>query len=303
MEEKLDTNSTSKSKEKLAIFLVLIATIIWGSQYIIIKEGISQIPPLLFQAIRHGIAFLGFIPVWGRLKNLNKITFVGALISAIVFFFLLTFLTYGLGFTTSNKGAFLASLYVVFTPFVGYLLLKTPLKKFQLAAVFVAMIGMGIMIFGNANSSDLELAPNIGDFLVLIAAIFNAFQIVLIEKYVKQVDIFLFVMAQMLMISVFMFGASTIIGEQFMPSSFTPSILWILFYIGIMATTVTLIIQTWAQKYIDATRAAILYALEPVFAILFGVMLGGEVITLAFLIGSSLMLIGILWSSIKKDSF
>lgn len=288
------------SKEKIAIIFVLGATIIWGSQYILMKVGIADVPPFLFQGIRHLIAFIGFIPVWGRLRKINRITFIGALISAIVFFFLLTFLTFGISQTTSNKGAFLATLYVVFTPFVGYILLKSKIKKHQILAVVIAVVGMGIMIFGNAGSNNLELSPNIGDLLVLIAAIFNAFQIVLIEKYVKQVDVMLFVMLQMFLITIFMFGASVVAQETVAVTTIPFSTWGILFYMGLLATTLTLIIQTWAQQYLESTRAALLYSLEPVFAIFFGVTIGGEPLTIAFIAGASLIMCGILLSSIKK---
>jgi drug/metabolite transporter (DMT)-like permease len=300
MTEHTTTPSPPSSKEKTAIFFVLLATIIWGSQYILIKQAVSEMPPFLFQAIRHVFALLGFLPIWNRFRNIDRITLVGALISSIVFFFLLAFLTFGLGQTTSNKGAFLASLYVVFTPFVGFFILKSKLKVHQIAAVIVAMFGMGIMIFGNGKSEDVELAPNFGDALIIIAAIFNAFQIVLIEKYVKQVDIMLFVMLQMVFISIFMFTASGITREPWDFPAISQTTYAILIYIGLFATTLTLIIQTWAQQYIESTRAALLYSLEPVFAIFFGVMLGGEAITIAFIVGAGLIMAGILWSSMKK---
>ncbi len=293
-------NSDLQMKKTIAIILVILATIIWGSQYLLIKESVEQIPPLLFQGIRHVIAFLAFAPVWGRLKRLNKTTVEGGSISAIVFFFLLAFLTYGLQYTTSNKGAFLTCLYVVFVPFIAYFLIKSPIKKHQIGAVAVAMIGMSIMIFGNANSADLELAPNIGDILVILGAFFNAIQIVLIEKYVKKVDIFAFIMIQMILISIFMFLASWIAGERLIIEDFTSIIIWGLVYLGVCSTTLTLMIQTWAQKFIDSTRAAIMYSLEPVFAVLFGIFFGQEYLTLAFAIGALLIFIGIVWSSAKS---
>ena len=151
----------------------------------------------------------------------KTITLEGGVISAIVFFFLLAFLTFGLKYTTPNKEAFLTCLYVVFVPFIAYFLIKSPIKKHQIGAVGVATIGMTIMIFGNADSTDLELAPNMGDLLVILGAFFNAIQIVLIEKYVKKVDLFAFIMIQMILISVFMFFASWIAGETIQLEEFS----------------------------------------------------------------------------------
>jgi drug/metabolite transporter (DMT)-like permease len=288
-----------RRKNTIALILILIATIIWGSQYILVKWAVDSIPPLLFQAIRHFIAFLAFLPVWGLFRKMDKITFVGALLSAIVMSILVGFITYGIQYTTSNKSAFLATMYVVFTPFVSYAMLKAKIKHNQILAVTVAVIGMAFLIFGDSGSTDLEIAPNIGDLLVLIGAFFNAIQIVLIEKYVKHVNVFLFVMTQMILISIILSLVAFIAGERVDLGAVSGQTWGIILYLAILGTTITLCIQTWAQNFIDSTRAALLYSLEPVFAIFFGVLLGGEKLTVAFGIGAFLIMVGILWSSKK----
>jgi drug/metabolite transporter (DMT)-like permease len=44
-------------------------------------------------------------------------------------------------------------------------------------------------------------------------------------------------------------------------------------------------LQTWAQSRIDATRAAVVMAMEPVWAAAFAVALGGELLTLRMVLG------------------
>ena len=51
-----------------------------------------------------------------------------------------------------------------------------------------------------------------------------------------------------------------------------------------------LIAQTWAQAHLTATRAAIVMAMEPVFAAVFAVLFGGEAVTARLLVGGSLVL-------------
>jgi drug/metabolite transporter (DMT)-like permease len=293
--------------EKKAIAWVILATLIWGSQYILIKMGASTIPPYTFQAIRYSFAFLGFLPFWGRLRKLNRITIEAISINALALFLITMFITVGLTQTTSNKGAFLASLYVIATPFVARWMIKSKISKRQIIAVIIATIGMGIMIFGNAGTLDEELTPNVGDLLVIIGSMVNAVQIVLLEKYANKVDITLFVLGQMLVLSITLFITAGIIGEwnSFSIADITSNIWWIMAYLGIIGATLTLMIQTTAQKIIDSTRAALLYSLEPVFAIFFGIFVGGEILTIAFIIGAAIIMCAILLSSInasgKKD--
>ena len=47
--------------------------------------------------------------------------------------------------------------------------------------------------------------------------------------------------------------------------------------------------QTWAQAHLTATRAAIVMALEPVFAAFFAVLLGGETLTRRMLVGGAMV--------------
>ncbi len=282
---------------KLAMILVFLVTIMRGSQYIMTKQGLDDIPPFLFQGIRHVIALLGFLPFWNKFKSLDKKTIKASFLISTVLAILYGFLTIGLNNTTSSKGAFLATLYVIFTPFVAFFVLKRKPTNPQLIAVIIAVIGMSILIFGNSNSSDAELAPNIGDFLVIGAAFCNGIQIVLIEKYVEDVDLILFVMSQMLFIAIYMFIGAGLFGERVKLESI-PSKTWgVLVYMGIMVTTVAIGVQTWAQKYLDSTRAALLYSLEPVWALFFGISLGGELLTIYFGIGAALILIANVYSS------
>jgi drug/metabolite transporter (DMT)-like permease len=48
--------------------------------------------------------------------------------------------------------------------------------------------------------------------------------------------------------------------------------------------------QTWAQAHLAPTRTAIIMSMEPVFAALFAVLLGGESATLRMVIGGMLVL-------------
>ncbi len=58
-------------------------------------------------------------------------------------------------------------------------------------------------------------------------------------------------------------------------------------------------LQTWAQQYTTATRTALIFALEPVFALGTAVALGGEGLTAIGLGGAGLILAGILLVELK----
>jgi drug/metabolite transporter (DMT)-like permease len=68
---------------------------------------------------------------------------------------------------------------------------------------------------------------------------------------------------------------------------------------AVFATALAFALQTWAQQYTTATRTALIFALEPVFALAVAVVAGGERLTLAAVLGGSLILAGILAVELK----
>ncbi len=65
-------------------------------------------------------------------------------------------------------------------------------------------------------------------------------------------------------------------------------------YTAVMATVVVLLVQSWAQRSVSANRAAVIFALEPVFAALFAVAFGGESLGTRQLAGGALIVLGML---------
>jgi drug/metabolite transporter (DMT)-like permease len=68
---------------------------------------------------------------------------------------------------------------------------------------------------------------------------------------------------------------------------------------AIFATAVAFALQTWGQRYTTATRTALIFALEPVVALVTAVSLGGETLTFYAVAGGSLILAGILAVELK----
>jgi drug/metabolite transporter (DMT)-like permease len=68
---------------------------------------------------------------------------------------------------------------------------------------------------------------------------------------------------------------------------------------AVFATATAFALQTWAQRYTTATRTALIFALEPVVALVAAVSLGGEVLTVYAVAGGALILTGILAVELK----
>ena len=69
---------------------------------------------------------------------------------------------------------------------------------------------------------------------------------------------------------------------------------------GIGVMTLTILFQNWSQRYQGPTQTAIIFTLEPVFAALFGFIIGNEILSLLGWIGCGFIFIAIIITVFKK---
>ncbi|MBA7636374.1 hypothetical protein ES703_43992 [subsurface metagenome] len=291
-----DLKNTSIKRSKIAIWLLILTTILWGTSFIITKNITKDVPIFLYLGLRFSIALFGFIPFFPHLKKLNKKILWMGLITGLLYFFGIVFQTIGLQSTTAGKTGFITGLSTIIVPFLTWIGFKKPLRLRVLFAVILSVVGMAFLLLEGVSGLI------IGDILVLICAFFFALYIVLNDKYVRLIDVYLYSIIQVLVISALSFICSLLLQESYNFSSFQPSFWFLMIYMGIAVMTLTILFQNWSQQYQGPTITAIIFTLEPVFAVLFGFLIGSEVLSLYGWIGCVLIFIAILISVIKNKN-
>ncbi|MFX0140302.1 MAG: DMT family transporter [Candidatus Hodarchaeota archaeon] len=293
---KENPNNISSKRSIIAIFLLILTTILWGTSFIITKNITDNVPIFQYLGLRFLIAFLGFVPLFPRLKNLNKRIFLMGFITGLLYFFGIAFQTYGLsGGTSAGKAGFITGLSTLIVPFLAWLGFKKPIRIRIWFAVILSVVGMAFLLLEG------ESGIIIGDILVLICAFFFAFYIVLNDKYVRLIDVYLYSIIQVAVISASSFICSLFFREPYDLLSYPPPFWAIMIYMGIAVMTLTILFQNWSQQYQGPTQTAIIFTLEPVFAVLFGFLIGNEILTTFGWIGCGLILIAILITVIKSN--
>ncbi len=288
----------SSKRNIIAIFLLILTTVLWGTSFIITKNLTQDVPIFLYLGLRFSIALIGFIPFLFHLKNLNKkIVFMG-FITGLIFFFGIVFQTYGLQSTSAGKTGFITGLSTIIVPFLAWFGFKKPLSIRIWIGVIISVIGMVFLLLAGESEAGLI----IGDVLVLICAIFFAIYIVLNDKYVRLADVYLYSIIQIFVISFSSFICSLIFREAYDLLLYPPTFWFVMIYMGIGVMTLTFLFQNWSQQYQGSTQTAIIFTLEPVFAALFGFIIGNEVLTYFEWVGCSLIFIAILITILKKTS-
>ena len=175
--------------------------------------------------------------------------------------------TAGLERTTVTNTGFITGLYVLFTPLLALALFRTPIPRVLWAAVALALIGLALL-------SGVPEGSGTGDLLVLASTVAQALQIVMVERYANRYDVFGLTYIQVTVAAVAFLVLAVVLGDLSVPRGGT---VWAaLIVTGLFAVAFALLVQVWAQRRVSATRIAIIFSLETVFAGLFGYLLAGD---------------------------
>ena len=300
-----------KQKATIALFIV---TIIWGCTFLWLKRALdsaesvssaqTNVVSTLFVTLRFGLTlplFLYFTP--SIRKNLGD--YSSWYDGSILAFFMLggfVFQMIGLEGISPAVSAFLTSLYVIFTALILAYLAGRFQSKSLLFGVLLATFGAGYI------QGPPELHYDIAEWLTILCAIMFAGHIIFTDVITKRIDpmtvtftsIAISTLMALFLLNYFMFvNDSTInVYTLIIKSDFLVPLLLSSFF----GTYVALSLVNYYQKYIDPVRAAILYALEPVWATIFAVGTGVTEFNFWLLIGGSCLLVGNLIAELGNQS-
>ena len=295
MEDSTKEQGNTK-KKVLANILLVATTLLWGTSFIITKNLTQEVPIFLYLGVRFSIAIIGFIPYFIRIKRINKKIVLYGVLTGLMYYVAIVFQTLGIQTTTAGKAAFITGLSTIMVPFITWVGFKKIIKKRVWLAVIISIVGMVFL------SLEDESGIIIGDFLVLVCAVLYAFFIVLNDKFVRIVDVYLYSAVQLIVISVLSFGGSFLIKESYDLTNVSLTYWLIFIYMGLAVTTGTFIFQNWSQQHQGPTQTAIIFTLEPVFAVIFAsFIIGSEKMTLLGWLGCSLIFSAILITVLKRS--
>ncbi|MCW2846052.1 MAG: EamA-like transporter family protein [Marmoricola sp.] len=280
----------SDSRARLLATLALVAiTASWGSTFFLIHDLLDRVPVLDFLAVRFAIATLAILLVSPRaVGRLPRNRLRHALVLGALYGVAQILQTTGLAHTPASVSGFITGMYVVCTPLFAAVLLRTRIGGLTWAAVLLAITGLGVLTLGNVSSG---LGLGYGEALTLVSAMIYALHIVGLGAWSSAKDAVGMSIVQCGVIAVICTGAAAPGGIE-LPQSAGD---WLsVVYMAVVAGALAVVCQTWAQAHLPPTRTAIIMSMEPVFAAVFAVLLGGESATLRMLFGGALVLAAML---------
>ena len=286
-------------KKILGILGLVTVTIIWGGGFVASDIALQSFTPFQILFIRFLIgAFCMGVPARKERKTITKEEIFCCFLLGAALFSGFALQILGLQYTTASKNAFLTATNVVMVPFIAFLLERKKIELKSIAGAILALSGAGIL------SLTSDFSVGLGDSLTLFCAIGFAFQIYLTGKYVHRIRPTILNFMQMLFAAILSF-IGLLFSGRITPTGVSSSGLLAVLYLGLISTTLCYFLQTWAQKYVDETKSAIILSLEAVFGTVFSVILLQEEVTSRMILGSVTILLAVMMSEVsfkKKES-
>lgn len=271
-------------KTLLAILLLVGASAAWGSTFVVMKSAVAHAPVPEFLAWRFLLA--GLLLLAARPGALARLGWRGwsrgaALGSVLAAGYLLQ--TYGLQSTPAAVSGFLTGLQVIFTPLLGWLLLRHRPGAWTWMATLVATGGLGLITLRG-------LSIGSGEILTIASAALFALQIVGVGRWVSARDSYGLATVQLLVVGMLCLAVQSPRGVA-LPASRAEW--WAVIITSLAATAFAFVVQLWAQSRLSAIATSVIVTLEPVFAALFAVA-EGESIGWSVVIGGGLVVASML---------
>jgi drug/metabolite transporter (DMT)-like permease len=267
-----------------ALLALVAVTAVWGLTFVQVKDAVALYPLLAFLAVRFGIASLALgVPGVCRAWRLGRAGWAAAALLGLLLAGGYVLQTYGLERTSVSNAGFVTGMYVVLTPVLALALFGLRIPASAWGGVALATLGLALL-------AGVERGSAAGDLLVLGGAAVFALQIVLMERYAPRFDALGFTFVEML-------AAFAVLLVVAAPSLEVPRgwTVWsALIVTGVFASALAFLVQMWAQRRTSATRTALVFALEPVWAAFFGFTLAGDRLGPVAWAGCAVIMAGIL---------
>ncbi len=267
---------------------LLFVTIVWGLTFIMVKEALGDAPPFTFATLRFGLAtILTLFIVKKKIFTLAKQEIWGGIVCGFFLFLGYAFQNFGLLNTTATKSAFITSIAVLIVPILLVLLNIQKVRIRIWIAVLMATAGLYLLILPGGGIS-------LGDIITFGCAVSFALHIIAQDNFIKkEIRLIPFVNVQLAFVTIVSLFHALMFEPD--PIIWSERLFGAIIITGFLATFMAFLIMIWAQKILNPSETAIIFATEPVAAAFFAMVFAGEVLGLWGWIGGGLVCLAVVY--------
>jgi len=280
------------------VLTLLFVTLVWGGTFPVMKLATASLSGVEISALRFIVAAICMAPF--ALRASKAAWRDGLVLGAVA---LVSYVTqaWGLQYISSNRSAFITTLNVLMVPLLGMLFFGSRPTLVMLAAAFLACAGIGVMSWdGGANLW--------ADLATVVCALAYAMYVILLSQRTSRHSAREFAATQIVWMAV-LGNVWMVLGnwgtgqlQTLADRALSSSMIFSLLYLGIIATAGMLFLQAVAQRHVSADKAAVIYAMEPVFAALIAWVWLSEALSISAAIGGAMVVGAVLLSESRAAS-
>ena len=286
------------SKKIFSLICAVSCSLIWGSAFIAQDMGMDYNGPFTFTFGRLFLGFLTLVPflIIYEYKKIKPLIFKA---QNIYNFLLIGFLLsmgnalqqFALLYTDVANTAVFTIFYVVLVPFVSYYFFS----KFIHNSVWLAII---ICLFGGILLTEFDnIQVRIGDSIAVVNALFWAFHIVFISRFLKVFNFPITIACVQCLIASFFALLPALVFENVELSNMILDGKEMI-YAGVLSSGIAFLLQIYGQQNLAPAPVAIIFSLEGVFASIFGWIILSQYLNEIKVVGIVLILFAVIFSQL-----
>jgi len=269
--------------------MLVLCTVVWGGTFPAVKYALDFASPWVIVAIRFLVAGGIFLVLhWQALRQLNRPTLLKGIALGACFFAGFGLQTIGLQYTTASRSAFLTETLVIFTPVLAFLLHRHAPGQATIAGIGIVIAGLYLL---TSPAGLWEI--NRGDVITLVCAIAFSFYIIGVDKWSTPGTQGVLSTVQCFTVALLSLPLAWAEGCRF---AVNPPLVAAMAYLALPGTVLVIALQMRYQPQTTPARAGVIFALEPVFAMAYAVMLSLEALQYRAVIGATIVTAGVVWS-------
>lgn len=293
-----------KALDVQASVLMLLLCMTWGVQQVVLKIAADDITPLMQIALRCGLSALLVIPLI-RLQNKRDLIAKEYLFPGITLAFLFSaeFLLVAEALRYTSAAHTVVLLYTAPIFVALGLHWKIPEEKLtivQWVGIFLAFAGIVLAFMGRDQNSTGHAKALLGDFYALLAGVMWALTTIalklskLSEAPATQTLFYQLVGGFIFLMPIAYFTGQTEIHWT------AVAISSLIFHVFIMSF-MSLMLWFWLLRHYLANGLGVFSFLTPILGVIFGVVFLDETIELNFIVGTALVMFGVLIVTIHRS--
>jgi drug/metabolite transporter (DMT)-like permease len=282
-----------------AELLLVGVTLLWAGTFLFIKRALEWCDPFTLVTLRFALATVAAFVVWGTAASrvwTDRVLLRHALVLGLAYGTGFYLQTWGLLHTTIARSAFYTGTFVVFVPLMQRFVWRRHPTVREWWGVVLGITGVALLSNPDADSF------NRGDLATLAGAlVWSYYMGYLSYSGIERLGrlgtgaLVILQCAVTTILGVLWYIATTVFPAGTNKVGGIVRVVWnvdvvvAVLYTSLLASVVATYVQTRLQPGVSATRVALIFALEPVFATALGIVAHGERLTLVETIGAAMI--------------